>query len=631
MGLVAEWRLASLLRNSGAVAAIIGLHIYDRTIFKAGNSTLDSLITPFTWNTKVIENLWRGRRQVADNKCEFMLESSASGFKRRSLKSSAIQSALKLSKIRIAIEKVFSRPAQLRWYCKQVAVANLDPGGAVDDFFKRSEFFDVSPVRFFDPQWFRAKFPVTGVNAFLSYVTNDAQRLAPPSPLFAPRWYARQYRLFGPAIHPFLDYLTRGDERSPHPLLDVEYLRPQFASWNPGSIALEFLQNPARYRLRPHPLFDSGWYLEMNPDVIEAQMNPLEHYLFFGSIEQRPPNRFFSINWYRDEFLNPFRHRQATRIEPLTQYVSLGAARGNFPGPGLIALTKSSMPFSDHGPKLYCDCVTQNRNLYSQIVHRPEISPWEFNAYLFRTIERYNPAYAENMVLLRQKRIALMYSAKVASGKILYWWLEQAKLLDCALRFSVWSHEFEETFRVSREYIADGLTYDPDKYTTYKFVRHPILRTISTFVHMLMFPASFGLLPETRKYGISFLEFLDLLQNTDLMQRDGHCRPQLSAVEASGIVRPKLLKLEERLESHFAALERQHGLSPTTFEREPSIRKTLLIHTKQLRACVVAKPGDRIRFGQIPISKYFLTPETIERVYALYRGDFQAYGYERTI
>ena len=27
----------------------------------------------------------------------------------------------------------------------------------------------------------------------------------------------------------------------------------------------------------------------MNPDVIEAQMNPLEHYLYFGSIEQRAP------------------------------------------------------------------------------------------------------------------------------------------------------------------------------------------------------------------------------------------------------------------------------------------------------------------------------------------------------
>ena len=560
-----------------------------------------------------------------------MLQRSASGFKKRSLKRSASRSAPKLSKIRIAIKKVFSRPAHLRWYCQQVGIANLDPGSAVDDFFKRSEFIDVSPVRFFDPQWFRAKFPVTGVNAFLSYVTNDAQRLAPPSPLFAPRWYARQYRLFGSAIHPFLDYLMRGDERSPHPLLDVEYLRLQFASWNPDSIALEFLQNPARYRLRPHPLFDSGWYLEMNPDVIEAQMNPLEHYLYFGSIEQRAPNRFFSIRWYQDEYLNPFRHRQATRIEPLTQYVTLGAARGNYPGPGLISLTKSSIPLSNHGPKLYCDCVTQSRNLYSQIVHRPDISPSEFNAYLFRTIERCNRAYAENMVLLRQKRIALMYSAKAASGKILYWWLEQAKVLDCALRFSVWSHEFEETFRLSREYIGDSLTYDPDKYTTYKFVRHPVLRAISTFVHMLIFPASFGLLPENSKYGISFLEFLDLLQNTDLMQRDGHCRPQLSAVEASGIVRPKLLKLEEGLESHFAVLERQHRLPPTTFEREPSIRKTLLIHSKQPRARVAAKPTDRIRFGQVPISKCLLTPEAIGRIYALYRDDFQAYGYEQTV
>ena len=144
-----------------------------------------------------------------------MLQRSASGFKKRSLKSSVSRSAPTLSKIRVAIKNVFSRPAHLRWYCQQVGVANLDPGSAVDDFFKRSEFFDISPVRFFDPQWFRAKFPVTGVNAFLSYVTNDAQRLAPPSPLFAPRWYARRYRLFRSAMHPFLDYLMRRRRAQP--------------------------------------------------------------------------------------------------------------------------------------------------------------------------------------------------------------------------------------------------------------------------------------------------------------------------------------------------------------------------------------------------------------------------------
>ena len=326
-----------------------------------------------------------------------------------------------------AVRGVFSRPANLQWYCQSIGVAALDTDSAVDDFFRRSEFIDVSPTRFFDPQWFRARFPVTGVNAFLSYVTNERQRLAPPSPLFAPRWYSRTHRLVGSATHPLLDFMVRGAKFSPHPLLDVRYLKKQSTSWNSESIALEFLQDGTKHRLQPHPLFDSDWYLKTNPDVADAHFNPLEHYLYFGSAEARDPNRFFNSAWYRDVYFNPFRHRQAGRIEPLTNYVTLGSVRGRLPGPGLRALAKASTPFNSHGPKLYCDCVEQNLNLYSKIAHRPEISPSEFNQFLFRSIERYNPSFQDNTVLLRQKRIALMYSAKSASGKILYWWLEQTK------------------------------------------------------------------------------------------------------------------------------------------------------------------------------------------------------------
>jgi Sulfotransferase family len=224
-----------------------------------------------------------------------------------------------------------------------------------------------------------------------------------------------------------------------------------------------------------------------------------------------------------------------------------------------------------------------------------------------------------------------MYSAKSASGKILYWWLEQTKLLKSAMRFSEWSHEFEETFRYSREFIVDGLTYDPQKYHTYKFVRHPAMRAASAFVHLLMFPGSFGLLPEKGKYSISFLEFLDMLENTDLMQRDGHCRPQLTGGEMGGLVRPKLLKLECGLETHFAFLERQHSLPAATFEQNPRIRSILAVHTKQPQARISAGPADRIRFGEIPISKSLPTSDVIDRIYALYRGDFEAYGYGQTV
>ena len=53
--------------------------------------------------------------------------------------------------------------------------------------------------------------------------------------------------------------------------------------------------NPARHYLlmggfegrNPGPGFDSAYYLQHNPDVVESGINPLVHYLKFGEKEQR--------------------------------------------------------------------------------------------------------------------------------------------------------------------------------------------------------------------------------------------------------------------------------------------------------------------------------------------------------
>ncbi|MDH3316236.1 MAG: hypothetical protein OER43_10785, partial [Gammaproteobacteria bacterium] len=59
--------------------------------------------------------------------------------------------------------------------------------------------------------------------------------------------------------------------------------------------------NPLMHYLRhggsrgrdPHPLFDTHWYLERNPDVRAAGMNPLVHYLQFGAREGHDPHPLF--------------------------------------------------------------------------------------------------------------------------------------------------------------------------------------------------------------------------------------------------------------------------------------------------------------------------------------------------
>lgn len=62
---------------------------------------------------------------------------------------------------------------------------------------------------------------------------------------------------------------------------------------------LHFLLRGAAERRQPHPLFDTAYYLETNPDVAATGLNPLLHYLRHGAAEDRKPNPLFDPRYYR--------------------------------------------------------------------------------------------------------------------------------------------------------------------------------------------------------------------------------------------------------------------------------------------------------------------------------------------
>ena len=64
-------------------------------------------------------------------------------------------------------------------------------------------------------------------------------------------------------------------------------------------------------------LFDSDWYLQQNPDVAKAGVNPLRHYLRRGAIEGRDPNPLFDSDWYLQQ--NPDVARAG--VNPLVDYL----------------------------------------------------------------------------------------------------------------------------------------------------------------------------------------------------------------------------------------------------------------------------------------------------------------------
>ena len=73
-------------------------------------------------------------------------------------------------------------------------------------------------------------------------------------------------------------------------------------------------------------LFDEQYYLRKYPDVQQANMNPIEHYLLHGWEEGRNPSTRFNSNAYLSD--NP--DVASAGICPLVHYIDYGMAEGRF-------------------------------------------------------------------------------------------------------------------------------------------------------------------------------------------------------------------------------------------------------------------------------------------------------------
>ncbi|UDY22666.1 rhamnan synthesis F family protein [Nocardioides sp. Kera G14] len=71
-------------------------------------------------------------------------------------------------------------------------------------------------------------------------------------------------------------------------------------------------------------LLDRSFYLETNPAVAEAGMDPVDHFCRFGWRELRKPRRDFDVWWYWANHLDP----SQDRINPLLHYAVLGREAG---------------------------------------------------------------------------------------------------------------------------------------------------------------------------------------------------------------------------------------------------------------------------------------------------------------
>jgi hypothetical protein len=82
-----------------------------------------------------------------------------------------------------------------------------------------------------------------------------------------------------------------------------------------------------RKYLRLLGLFDQDYYVRTYPDIVEAKVDPFEHFFLHGYLEGRRPNSIFDPAWY----LATYQDLKALDVQPLLHYAQFGEREGRQP------------------------------------------------------------------------------------------------------------------------------------------------------------------------------------------------------------------------------------------------------------------------------------------------------------
>ena len=182
------------------------------------------------------------------------------------------------------------------WYLlvnTDVAAANANPAVHFLQWGVR-ELRDPSPL--FSTAWYLKQVPEivrSGSNPIVHYRAKGAAALIDPGPLFHARWYADRYQdstisAGSPLEHFLIEGYRKGYD--PNPWFSTRWYCDQYGGEmaHPNAI-IDYLISGAGARRDPSDRFNTSFYMDRYPDVADAGLNPLVHFLSHGLDEGRRP------------------------------------------------------------------------------------------------------------------------------------------------------------------------------------------------------------------------------------------------------------------------------------------------------------------------------------------------------
>ncbi len=130
-------------------------------------------------------------------------------------------------------------------------------------------------------------------------------------------------------------------------LFDAKYYLsryPDVANANINPLE-HYLADGAQEGRDPSPYFSTQWYINNYPIVLRKKVNPLAHFAQCFNTEYTKPNQYFDTKWY----LENYNDQMPVGINPLFHYINTGHKRG-------------LMPFKEFDPKFYLSHNSDVRN-----------------------------------------------------------------------------------------------------------------------------------------------------------------------------------------------------------------------------------------------------------------------------
>ncbi len=236
-----------------------------------------------------------------------------------------------------------------RWYLQSQLGSPNAAGDATIHYLTIGEREGLRPNPIFDPSFYFDAHPAlrtNGASALVHYLETGAAERHDPGALFATAYYRsqgvpRDEAAGATDLGYFLGF-GAVEGRNPHPLFDTRWYlgrNPDVANAQMNPL-WHFIVHGAGEGRNPHPLFDVRWYLEFNQLEIAHGVNPLEHFLRYGADRGFMPNPEFNTKWYLEHHPDV----AGTGLNPLVHYVLHGAAEGRRTSPGLARKGKRREP-----------------------------------------------------------------------------------------------------------------------------------------------------------------------------------------------------------------------------------------------------------------------------------------------